>query len=139
MKEIGLDSFRFSISWSRVLPSKFIHDTSLTILPNMVAISESHLNWLCHSQKKTKDKNSCYLYCHCQSTNDIYFFIYFLRLLSIFNTRFLKKKVFLTHIHIERVKNVLKKLIVVYIQKDITNDIYDINKWSSFLSYRGKT
>jgi len=51
MKEIGLDSFRFFILWSRVLPSKFIHDTSLTILHNMVAISESHLNRLFHSQK----------------------------------------------------------------------------------------
>ena len=59
MKEIGLDSFRFSISWSRVLPSKFIHDTSLTILPNMVAISESHLNWLCHPpHPKKKKKNT---------------------------------------------------------------------------------
>ena len=37
-------------------------------------------------KKKTKDKNSCHLYCHCQSTNDVYFFISFLRVLSIFNT-----------------------------------------------------
>ena len=25
MKEMGMDAFRFSISWSRVLPRKFFH------------------------------------------------------------------------------------------------------------------
>ena len=75
MKEIGLDSFRFSISWSRVLPSKFIHDTSLTILPNMVAISDMS------SPPPQKKKHRIrilagHLYCYCQSTNDVYLFIY---------------------------------------------------------------
>ena len=36
MKEMGMDAFRFSISWSRVLPRKFLY--SLKFVLNIVIV-----------------------------------------------------------------------------------------------------
>jgi beta-glucosidase len=44
MKEIGLDAYRFSISWSRVLPSKIInlHQFLLFVIKE-IKVLESHV------------------------------------------------------------------------------------------------
>lgn len=76
MKEIGLDSFRFSISWSRVLPSKFILHTSLTIVPNMAVISMTvsfNVNQNKQNEREKKHKKRIRILAVCIVTaNDIY-------------------------------------------------------------------
>ena len=47
MKEIGLDAYRFSISWSRVLPSKIInlHQFLLFVIKEIKVLESHVVDW----------------------------------------------------------------------------------------------